>query len=182
MSFSDNVALLHISYTVHIIYFGCYQNTIVATACWSKETAYHFSTKGKKQTSTHKDTPPPGFHYPPSFQLCVLIIDLILCFLSVRSPHLDVSRGDALGAWLFDCWVTFPSSICGGSSESAVLRASFFFSCLLFILFTATTSSYWLKNRPEQPCCGGFFLSSIYTIMTIFFFFFLLWYMLQKEV
>lgn len=73
----------------------------------------------------------------------------------MRSPHLDVSLGDALGVSPFDCWVTFPSSICGGSSESAVLRADFF-SCLLSFLFTATTSSYWLKNAPEQHGCRGF--------------------------
>lgn len=129
----------------------------VAAACWGKETVYQLSTKGKKQTHTHtqKNTRPPGFHYPPSFQLCVLIIDLIPCFLSVRSPHLDVSLGDALGVSPFDCWVTFPSSICGGSGESAVLRADFF-SCLLSFLFTATTSSYWLKNAPEQHGCRGF--------------------------
>lgn len=45
-----------------------------------------------KQTNKHGSL--PGLHYPPTFQLCVLIINLIMHFISVLSPHFNMSLGN----------------------------------------------------------------------------------------
>lgn len=95
MSLSENVAPLHNAYTY--FFSSCLWNASVAAACWGKETVYQLSTKGKKQT--HKKYSSSWVSLPSFFSTLwnsLLIIDLIPCFLSVRSPHLDVSLGDAL--------------------------------------------------------------------------------------
>lgn len=52
MSVSEDVALLHNSYTY--FFSSCSWSASVAAACWGKETVYQLSTKGKKQTRTQK--------------------------------------------------------------------------------------------------------------------------------
>lgn len=54
------------------------------------------SPPAAKQTNKQKKHGSlPGLYYPPTFQLCVLIIDLIMRFISVLSPHFNMSLGDA---------------------------------------------------------------------------------------
>lgn len=154
MSLSENVAPLHNAYTY--FFSSCLWNASVAAACWGKETVYQLSTKGKKQT--HKKYSSSWVSLPSFFSALwnsLLIIDLIPCFLSVRSPHLDVSLGDALAVSPFDCWVTFPLSICGGSGESAVLRptSSPAFSPFYLLQLPALIDS---RMHPNSTAAGAF--------------------------